>query len=84
MPDDVLESALRPSGTTDSGSALRKGSDPSSAWRKHLSTRQIDGILAVIRTFGLDFYDEDGRPDLRRLDKSVPAVISRSSASDPD
>jgi hypothetical protein len=72
MPDRVLESAVRPSGTTDSGSALRAGADPSSAWRKSLSVRQIDGILAVIRTFGLDFYDEKGRPVPARLNELAP------------
>jgi len=73
MPEGVLEGALRPSGTTDTGSALRAGADPSSAWRNSLSARQIDGILAVIRTFGLDFYDAAGRPDRRRLDALAPA-----------
>lgn len=73
MPEGVLEGALRPSGTTDTGSALRAGADPSSAWRNSLSARQIDGILAVIRAFGLDFYDAAGRPDRRRLDALAPA-----------
>jgi hypothetical protein len=76
MPAGVLESATRPSGTTDSGSALRAGADPSGAWLKSLSTRQIDSILAVIRTFGLDFYDASGRPDLNRLNALVPAEPS--------
>jgi len=73
MPEGVLESAMRPSGTTDSGSALHAGADPSSSWRRSLSPRQIDGILAVIRTFGLDFYDATGRPDLARLHALTPA-----------
>jgi len=84
LPDGVLESAVRPSGTTDTGSALRTGTDPSSAWRNHLSTRQIEGILAVIRTFGLDFYDGDGRPDLQRLDMPVATGTLRSSLSHTD
>jgi len=72
MPDGIVERALRPSGTTDTGSALAAGADPSSAWRRSLSARQIDGILAVTRTFGLDFYDAQGRPDLDRLDALAP------------
>jgi hypothetical protein len=79
MPEGVLESAMRPSGTTDSGSALHAGADPSSAWRRSLSTRQIDGILAVIRTFGLDFYDDKGRPDRERLDALSSGESSRPS-----
>jgi hypothetical protein len=67
MPDGVLERAIRPSGTTDLDSALRSGSDPSGAWRKSLSPRQIEGILRVIERFGLNFYGEDARPDLSKL-----------------
>jgi len=63
---------MRPSGTTDTGSALRAGADPRSAWLGSLSTRQIDSIFAVIRTFGLDFYDAKGRPDRERLDALFP------------
>jgi hypothetical protein len=72
MPDGIVERALRPSGTTDTGSPLAAGADPSSAWRKSLNARQIDGILAVTRTFGLDFYDAQGRPDPDRLDALTP------------
>jgi hypothetical protein len=81
MPDGVLESAMRPSGTTDTGSALRAGADPRSAWLESLSTRQIDGILAVIRTFGLDFYDAEGRPDRERVDSLFSAGTSALSPS---
>lgn len=67
MPAGIVERALRPSGTTDTGSALAKGSDPSSAWRRILSMKQIDAILKVVRTFGLDFYDEGAFPDAEKL-----------------
>ena len=67
MPAGIVERALRPSGTTDSGSPLAEGADPSSAWRRALSPSQIEGILGVIRTFGLDFYDAGARPDLAKL-----------------
>jgi len=67
MPDGIVERALRPSGTTDTGSALAAGADPSGAWRKSLSTSQIDAILRVIQTFGLDFYDAGPMPDLAKL-----------------
>jgi len=81
MPEGVLESAMRPSGTTDTGSALRAGADPRSAWLGSLSTRQIDSIFAVIRTFGLDFYDAKGRPDRERLDALFPSGTSPTSPS---
>jgi hypothetical protein len=68
LPDGVLAAARRPSGTTDLGSALHAGADPRSAWRKSLSARQVDGILRVIRHFGLDFYDDGPQPDLARLE----------------
>ena len=67
MPAGIVERALRPSGTTDSGSPLAGGADPSSAWRRALSPSQVDGILAVVRTFGLDFYDAAPRPNLAKL-----------------
>jgi hypothetical protein len=72
MPSGIVERAMRPSGTTDTGSALAAGSDPSSAWRRSLSASQIDGILGVIRTFGLDFYDESPYPDPDRLSAFSP------------
>jgi len=67
LPEGIVDRALRPSGTTDMGSALRVGSDPTSAWRQTLSTAQIDAILRVIQTFGLDFYDAGPKPELARL-----------------
>lgn len=73
IPDGIVERALRPSGTTDSGSALASGADPSRAWRTVLDRRQIDEILAVTRRFGLDFYDDHGYPDLGRLDALTAA-----------
>ncbi len=76
MPEGIVDRALRPSGTTDTGSALAAGADPSGAWRKSLSARQIDGIMAVTRTFGLDFYDAEGRPDRERMDALFPAGTS--------
>jgi hypothetical protein len=72
MPAGIVERALRPSGTTDTGSALAAGSDPSSAWRKSLSPSQVDGILGVIRTFGLDFYDENPNPNAAKLAAFAP------------
>ena len=76
MPEGIVERALRPSGTTDTGSALASGEDPSRAWSKALGREQVAAILAVVRRFGLDFYGDGPQPDLNRL--AAFGVLARS------
>jgi hypothetical protein len=68
--DSEPRSTRRPSATTKLSSAIVTGSDPLSFWQKRLSSQQIDRILSVVDSFGLDsLYGEspEPRPAGRRL-----------------
>jgi hypothetical protein len=57
----------RPSATTTGRSAGMTGANPVAAWKKKLSSRQIDRILAVVSAFGMDeLYDDSGLPRASR------------------
>ena len=75
MPDDLVARTRRPSGTADLGSAWREGAASTPSWKKNLKPDEIDGILGVVRAFGLDFYTDDALPDAGRL--SSPSAIAR-------
>jgi hypothetical protein len=74
MPDDLVARTRRPSGTADLGSGWRDGSASKPSWKRDLKADEIEGILAVVRAFGLDFYTDDANPDAVRL--SGPSVIA--------
>jgi len=67
VPEGALEEAARPSETANPGAAIRGGRDPLTAWRKGLDPEQVRRIVAVVRSFGIDYYGEDAMPDLRAL-----------------
>ena len=75
VPDALVARTRRPSGTADLGSGWRDGAASTPSWRKDLKPDEIEGILAVVRAFGLDFYTDDALPDAGRL--SMPSVIAR-------
>jgi hypothetical protein len=72
VPHDLVARTRRPSGTTDLGSAFRKRTSAESGWHKALTQEQIDRILSVVRTFGLDFYTAESQPDAVRLASGSP------------
>jgi hypothetical protein len=57
----------RPSATTTGRSGGMMGANPVTSWKKTLSPRQIDRILAVVSAFGMDaLYDDSGFPAASR------------------
>jgi hypothetical protein len=75
VPERALEEAARPSETANPGAAIRGGRDPLTAWRKGLEPEQVRRIVAVVRSFGIDYYGEDAMPDLRALAAERRAVL---------
>lgn len=70
---EEIESRLRmPSMTTATFSQLSKGKDPLTGWQRYFSQEQSQRILAVVKAFGLDFYNENPEPDYDRLYSSSP------------
>jgi hypothetical protein len=59
--DDRL--VAKPSRVTDRASAVRQGGSPVDAWRRALTTAQIDSAIAILAEFGLDaMYSADPMP----------------------
>jgi hypothetical protein len=52
--DTERNTVNRPSQTTRASSAVVEGTDKISAWQKKLSDKQIENILQIVKTFGLD------------------------------
>jgi len=67
ITDDIIASALKPSHTVTSNSAVATGKDPLMGWKKKLTQQQISNILDVVKLFSMDFYTEDVEPDYLRL-----------------
>ncbi len=40
-------------------------------WKRRLTPAQIEGILRVVRNFGMDFYTDDPEPDYDRLQRPL-------------
>jgi hypothetical protein len=59
----VWDRLQQPSATTANDSNVQQGRDRLSTWLHRLDDEQVDRILDVVETFGLDFYTPDGRFD---------------------
>jgi hypothetical protein len=72
VPASIEESLGRASATTKT-SAIAGPSHRQSIerWRKVLTPEQVEKILRVVRSFGMDFYTEDSEPDYDRLNRVV-------------
>jgi hypothetical protein len=68
MPD----SSLRVLHFAESFSLLSK-------WKDALSSKQIDRILDIAETYGLDFYSQEIEPDYDRLLKYQSSSAKKSS-----
>lgn len=67
VPDSAYERLEKPSRTTQEYSNIAKGKNPLTTWRRHLSEKQIDQILAMVHDAGIDIYDDSLVPDVDRL-----------------
>ncbi|MGV1098216.1 sulfotransferase [Thiovibrio sp. JS02] len=72
LPAEVRSRLFKPSMTTAAFSQVSKGKDPLAGWQRYFSPEQSQRILAVVRAFGLDFYDKEPEPDYERLYSSSP------------
>lgn len=67
MHEDAVKRLKVPSASTKERSNVLTGKDPLEGWTENLTQEQIERILRVVSTFGLDFYGEDLEPDYSRL-----------------
>jgi hypothetical protein len=47
--------------------ATQDGSHQLSKWKRHLTSDQIDRVLGITHSFGIDWYTEDLEPDYEKL-----------------
>lgn len=74
----LLSRIKRPSRTTGRTSALRGGSDPSSAWRQRLAPDQIRRARELLGHFGLDgIYGEEVMPKAQAATALLEANAAR-------
>jgi len=66
VPQNALEQLKIPSMTAHLGDPW-KGGNPLAVWQRRLSDNEIESILAVVKSFGMDFYTDKLEPDYSRL-----------------
>lgn len=59
----ALKKFGQPSKTTSKDSYLRINKDPLAGWRDRLTQKQIQRILDIVKSYGLDFYSEALTPN---------------------
>ncbi|NRB40062.1 MAG: sulfotransferase domain-containing protein [Pseudomonadales bacterium] len=64
VPESALGQLNVPSAMTAKGSNVSKGKDRLSGWRSSLSTKQIDSVLSVAHSVGVDLYTDELMPSL--------------------
>ncbi|MCB9188181.1 MAG: sulfotransferase [Flavobacteriales bacterium] len=62
-----LDNIEKPSKTTLAGSGILEKKDQLSNFRKHLTQNQINEILEIINSYGIDAFNEDLEPDYMKL-----------------
>jgi len=73
VPPQAIRYLLRPSDSTQIGSPILYGGNQLSAWRKHLTSKQIKMIFDTILIFGMnDIYYEDLEPKYENIYKKYP------------
>jgi len=75
-PGGIAARAPAPSATAPLRPTRAIGRDPLMPWTDTLDHRQVERVLTVVRTFGLDFYDEGPEPNITRL--TTPATFPTS------
>jgi len=72
LPEEAKKRLYKPSMTTAAFSQVSKGKDPLAGWQRYFGPEQSQRILAVVKAFGLDFYNENPEPDYDRLYSASP------------
>jgi hypothetical protein len=75
VPADARRHLRIPSFTTKPGSHVEGEEDQLALWKRRLSHEQIERILRIVRSFGLDFYTDELEPDYDRIYSDNPVRL---------
>jgi len=67
LTDNVLQHVDVASSSASDDLRTRDGEEQLSKWKAHLDDEQIERILSIVRTYGVDMYTKEPEPDYHRL-----------------
>ena len=77
VTQSVLDKLSKPSDTVTENSQVVSGKDPLAGWKKHLTTTEVENILAVLSVFDMNFYSDALEPNYEMLN-AFPYMVSKA------
>lgn len=67
LPDDILARVKKASISTQPGSGILNNGSQLGTWKNKLNQQQIDTVMSIIKSYGINAFSEDQEPDYAQL-----------------